>query len=254
MQFKQTKWQISIVDVVLSIIIILFIALMAVPDYWWPQSHPVNRATYTKCMSNMMNISKALKMYKLDYGAYPETIAGLVQTGSNGVVPFDKAKGGLHGMYGMKVVEVFHCPSSEISSQSAFVEVKEADKTRRFYAIDSYDVQVAEKTGNRIKAGPEAIRYTKSWASSMDDVSKYPPDPSVKKDALKTQEEDYARQLKWRDPADDTVVSWCSNHVKKQGKVIVIFLGGTARPFLREVVEGKDGRSGSRWRTRIPRL
>jgi hypothetical protein len=247
------KRGINIVDIIAVAIILIFIALLTIPAPWPHRGQPANQTT---CMSNLMNISMALKMYQLDHHAFPDTLAGYVQTDENGVVPFSKAKGGLHGDYGMRTSEVFRCPNPPlVTSETAVVEVSYGGKTRKYYAIDSYDICTPGKMSTKAKVGFEAARYRKSWADSEAAVGKYPPFPLGIKDSAKLREEDYKKQLKWRDPPDDTVITWCSNHKKMNGgRVVVIFLNGTCKLIPAIDVEGPDGRSGSRWRTKIPPL
>src|SRR5690606_15464724 len=95
-----------------------------------------------KCMSNLRDVYMALEMYKTDYGAFPDTIVGYVQKDRNGIVPFDKTKGGVCVLFGKNFIDCFHCPKVSETSFTSINEISVNGKTKRYYRFDSYDTHI----------------------------------------------------------------------------------------------------------------
>lgn len=98
----------------------------------------------------------------------------------------------------------------------------------RFYKFDSYDVNPLiqrDGTGEAIaKIDPSkwVVRYQRQWIGVVKDSKNDSSLPTDKARQL------YQDQMIWRNPSDDSVVTMCSHHATK-GKVIVLYLSGTAK-------------------------
>jgi hypothetical protein len=108
------------------------------------------------------------------------------------------------------------------------------------YAYDSYDAFVVGP-GNSgsysISTSNASRRYDTNWAESAGAIlastyQPYPPNGTIANDDTLAAE-DYARQLKFRNPPGDTVITWCSYHEGEngKGKSLVLFLDGSVDIF-----------------------
>lgn len=86
----------------------------------------------------------------------------------------------------------------------------------KLYAYSSYDSQVP--TGKTIREA----HYTLSWLS-------------VKTENFAQTDSDYIRQLKWKFPPEDTIITWCSFHRDANGE-------GKTGPGSKDLVLFLDGR------------
>jgi hypothetical protein len=120
------------------------------------------------------------------------------------------------------------------------------------YAYDSYDVYYPDMVGENavVTVNATAIRYYRNWAPDRDSVGTLPPHPPGTTDSDSLRDYDYKRQLRFRAPSKDAVVTWCSYHGagKLRGKDPVLFLSGTCDTIPAVEIEGLDGTTGSRWR------
>lgn len=96
----------------------------------------------------------------------------------------------------------------------------------RFYKFDSYDVnpfiQKDVGTGEaiaRIDPNQWVVRYQRQWLDVINNPS------TITNDKARQL---YQDQMIWRNPSDDAAVTMCSHHAAK-GKVIVLYLSGTAK-------------------------
>lgn len=182
------------------------------------------KARQSTCMSNLRQIGQALQVYKMDNKKYPE-ILGAAVTDTADPAPFQNQMntGGLYGDY-IKSPQVFHCPSSLLIDTQDYATYTNKDQqtdTVNVYSYDSYDFYVVDKDAYTDVSGHKlytdvSLRYTTSWADTQNTLK----------------DSDYARQLKFRNPPADTVVTWCSNHAtnpqgtEPSGISIVLFLDG----------------------------
>jgi prepilin-type N-terminal cleavage/methylation domain-containing protein len=196
-----------------------------------------NNAKKTQCMTNMYNVAQALKMFKQDNGYYPASLAGEVQydPSTSAVIPLDRTTGNGTGLFpdytkGGSGYKTFHCPLSPTSKTDA---VTTADG-KSYYAYDSYTVYTSLPVNPGTPLAGDK-HYRTDWAPTLADVAggtpglkPYPPGTT---DGAELQTYDYKRQLKFRYPPDDTLVTWCSYHERvgdARSMVPVLFLTGTA--------------------------
>jgi prepilin-type N-terminal cleavage/methylation domain-containing protein len=181
----------------------------------------VHKAT---CTSNLHQIYQALKIYKDDHGTYPDALYGFATSaGQNGGTTQVL---GLYPQY-VKSNDIFHCPLSPYPLNStvtlqgvpptpgAFVN---RFPSRLYPAWDSYDGQVEpSKVG-----APYNVKYVKHWSN------------------LNIGFGDVPKQLLYKNPPEDTVVTWCTYHrdylqgtdQPQTGSLdIVLFLDGHVKPI-----------------------
>jgi type II secretory pathway pseudopilin PulG len=182
----------------------------------------VHKAT---CTSNLQQIGVALKLYKDEHnGVYPDALYGFNTPGGNGVAPQQVL--GLYPQY-VREPAIFRCPLSPYQLNSTATLPGQLPDTRyagkypqRIYpAWDSYDGQVEPNKINN----PYIVKYARH-------VSGQPPGYS-----------DNPRQLLYKNPPEDTVVTWCTYHrdyvsgtaaaIPQTGSLdLVLFLDGHVKP------------------------
>lgn len=180
------------------------------------------KANQTSCMSNLHQIGVALKLYKDEHnGAYPEALYGFTTPAGNNQ-PAQTVMG-LYPQY-LNNQQIFRCPMSPYQMNNAqplqgvlpttrFVNMPD----RVYPAWDSYDGQVEpNKVGN-----PYMVKYLRHWSGQQPGFADNP------------------RQLLYKNPPDDTVVTWCTYHrdyvagsaMPQTGSVdLVLYLDGHVKP------------------------
>lgn len=189
-----------------------------------------NKARMNKCVTQLHQIGLGVQMFKQDNRRYPDMLAVPVHyDGSENVIPMDRVtqnKSNLACLYPEYVkggARMFHCPNSkEIDAAKADTD---PGTGWQFYPYDSYDFM-------RLDASRVQQHYTRSWcilgegetniAQAVQNV--IPDNPPVTGDATT----DYERQLKFRTPPDNTVVTWCSYHESGNltGRAPTLYLDG----------------------------
>lgn len=206
----------------------------------------------TQCMTNLHDLAMALSAYRMDYGSYPATLGGHVKRDAHRkVVPLEKTRtaGSLAWEY-VRTVKSLHCPLSGTSDTAAVVQLLRDGKVEEYYAYDSYDVFCGREpvmSGRPVRVGPEAIRYTKSWAGDRESVGRFA--AYGKKDTAELRAYDYGRQMRFLKAPGSTVVTWCSYHASRDTDYVpILFLDGHCDKVPIGDIEGDQGRGGSRWR------
>jgi prepilin-type N-terminal cleavage/methylation domain-containing protein len=205
--------------------VIAIIAILAAIIF--PVMSTVRRNVWkTQCTTNLHSIAQALKLYKDDWRVYPDALFGYVLPGDS-----QPRQTFLYPQY-IKELSTFRCPLDfertdnptllpgvDPVTGSAFVPwmFRSANLSAgvQFYAWDSYD-------GTRVPHpnGAYQVHYMRKWT------------PGNKPDFR-----DDPRQLLYRNPPDNTVVTWCtyhrfySNGQPEQGSIdLVLFLDGHVKP------------------------
>jgi hypothetical protein len=154
----------------------------------------------------------------------------------------------------VKSAKGVHCSLSQVTKTDA---VTVLNNTYEYYSYDSYSLYTAGLTSPAAATSWD-MRYTLSWAPNLqavDDLNASPPGTQKTPELAAA---DYKRQLKFRQPSDDTVVTWCTYHRRvgdARSMVPVLFLDGHADLIPAVQVEGQNSSQepGSRWRTQPKR-
>jgi prepilin-type N-terminal cleavage/methylation domain len=94
------------------------------------------------------------------------------------------------------------------------------------YKYNSFDISPEVLSVNPDRLGPAYLpRYSRLWIPALAPGAD-PTDPANFPAGITP--EDYAAQLFWKNPGDDTYVTMTTHHVPK-GKVLVLYLSGTAK-------------------------
>ncbi|NLC57895.1 MAG: DUF1559 domain-containing protein [Armatimonadetes bacterium] len=185
----------------------------------------------TECMANLHQIATAIKLFKLDEREYPPDLSERPIPGTErwfGPVdaqgrPAKSAPGyGLATLYPdyIQSLRTFNCPNNETDSlaaeggQNPPVTQAEAQSATgiSYNSYDGWDLALGQ------------LRYDRLWRPT----------------ALGALDRHYRRQLYWRYPPEDTVVTWCIFHrdvdpndpapvLSTKDRDIVLHLDGTAR-------------------------
>jgi prepilin-type N-terminal cleavage/methylation domain-containing protein len=173
-----------------------------------------------QCTSNLHSIAQAIKMYKDDYRLYPEALYGYGYAGGGGrtfLFPnYIKDKSG------------FRCPINpeRLDSQKLFPGYNAISNTAvtaegtttgvTYFAWDSYDGSVMPPNSANAQY---VVHYLRKFTPG------------------RTGAADEPRQLIYRNPPDNTVVTWCTYHrdwtngQPQQGSMdLVLYLDGRVKP------------------------
>lgn len=157
----------------------------------------------TECMANLHQIATALKLYKLDERAYPYDLSETsLNPGPNqrrlipgerwfgpvdaGGEPTKASPGyGLASLFPdyIESIGTFNCPNNEASTLDTGDPDARAPRFT-YQSYDGWDPMLLQ------------LKYHRLWRPSP----------------LGARDPDYARQLYWRYPPEDTVVTWCTHH------------------------------------------
>jgi prepilin-type N-terminal cleavage/methylation domain-containing protein len=187
----------------------------------------VHKAT---CTSQLHDIAVALKLYKDDHnGVYPEALYGFLDADSGKEVNY------LYPQY-IKEKQIFRCPLAPYNLNETGLtdpnntfhpttgrpfrqyEARQRYPNRRYNVWNSVDGQFEPP-----KSTQYVVKYLRHWSNQRPGFSDVP------------------RQLLYKNPPEDTVVTWCTYHrdwnlnsnppEPKTGSIdLVLFLGGYVRP------------------------
>lgn len=254
--FTRKQSGFTMVELLTVIAIIAILAAIIFPI----MSSAKASARKTQCISNMEQIFQALQLFKADEHRYPDFIAGPVAWRVPGdAYPLTESKGvtvngtlvSLYPEY-IKASTDLKCPLSRASSRDIQVDPMYAALNAmdwvgrtpplRFNGEDlgngnvpfnlytgcSYDIQLPKG------ATEYEVHYSTVWSSEDSvTVTTAISDPSMREAALATIE----RQLRWKNPPSDTMITWCSLHRDAAGdgtpangsRDIVLFMDGNVK-------------------------
>ncbi|MFQ3548865.1 MAG: prepilin-type N-terminal cleavage/methylation domain-containing protein [Armatimonadota bacterium] len=226
------------------------------------------RAKQNQCMTNLKQIAMGAQMFKQDNRRYPLTLGpqAYVEVGGTAkkwveatdqtplLFENTKSYAGKESLFPeyVNTIQIFHCPATKTTNSQDISVYQLEGIDVAVYTYNSYDSFLISTTpdGN---VGPANIfqnnvepRYVRKWAGNVAQVATLPPYPPGTNDSPSIQQQDYERQLFWRNPPGDTVLTWCSYHEGSdlKGRSIVVFVDGHVDQIpAREVNE-------SRWRVR----
>jgi len=201
------------------------------------------------CMSNLHSIIQAEKMYKDDWRVYPDALYGIAYCyPPYPPYPPDPNCGGgagtrLYPDY-VKDEKIFNCPESPSKLDNRAV-VSVVDRMTgqpavgvdpatgqvaqcRLFEFSSYDFQYRP---NRDMSGLREVHYRRKWTTGAAGITDDP------------------RQLIYKEPPDNTVVTWCLYHSymdangvpAKDSMALVAFLSGRVQKIPAEILSGWPG-------------
>lgn len=229
----------SLVELLTVIAIIAILAAVIFPV----MSKVKDTARMNQCMTNMQQIGTAMSMFKQDNRRYPMFIGGQFIPGKTQENAKDQPSA-LFPEYVKSSWKLLHCPSSTITSTKDKIVCGQQVEVYAYNSYDAYPVgNPTESGGIKVYTGEQ--HYVLGWAATLGDVAAsglrcYPP---TEEDNETIRKEDYARQLRFRNPPGDTVVTWCWNHASNnsaagwRGRAPVLFLDGSCENMPAEEVQ-----------------
>lgn len=226
MRTSQARRGFTLIELLTVIAIIVILAAILLPVL----GRVREQSTRTECMSNLHQIATAIKLYKLDERGYPLDLTERpIPPNERWFGPAD-AQGrptregpgyGLATLYPdyIQSLRTFNCGDNETDSlaaeggQNPPANQAEAQSATgvSYNSYDGYDLPLQQ------------LRYDRYWRDPVSALDRH-----------------YRRQLCWRYPPEDTVVTWCVFHrsfppddltatISPKDKDIVLFLDGTTR-------------------------
>lgn len=230
-------------------------------------------AKKTQCISNMHQVWAALKSFQQNEGRYPDFIAGPMNlAGSTDLKDVSGVVNGravsLYPEY-IKSVNILVCPVAirngtrrEFVShmtlndpmhsksrpqwsgkpESGFRATGMSGKAAyRVYPFSTYDIQIPRN----VSSSQYEVHYSPVWQDpeGMELPLWVPNHP------------EFVRQLRWKIPPEETVVTWCSYHRELRGSRevqpgsmdLVLFLDGHVKPIPTLPLYGNDPATGNWW-------
>jgi prepilin-type N-terminal cleavage/methylation domain-containing protein len=198
--------------------VIAIIAILAAIIF--PVFSTVRKNVYkAQCTSNLHSLAQALKLYKDDWKVYPEALFGFYN-------PDSQAPGRIQTFLWPQYIReksAFRCPlAPERSTESTRLmqtlqPVTGEGWKYQYFAWDSYDGSIVPHNSPN---GLYQLHYLRKWSPGGIGF------------------QDDPRQLIYRNPPDNTVVTWCTYHrdysgqQPAQGSIdLVLFLDGHVKPI-----------------------
>lgn len=241
----------SLVELLTVIAIIAILAAVIFPVMGTVRE----RARQNQCITNLKQIAMSVVAFKGDNRQYPRVLSTVAVP--DRLMEQAKSSDYLFGEY-INTIKIFHCPSAKVNNSRDVAQYLEKpydapgpqNALVTTYAYDSYACYLktfSPKPGTPPSYDPTMTmpRYATSWVKSdgmpngvewLGSAGAPPADGTfATAEAVEAAaQEDYARQLKFRNPPGDTVVTWCSNHegtgpgtaMTPRGMALVLFLDG----------------------------
>ena len=208
----------TLIELLTVIAIIALLAAMLFPVMATVRA----KANQSSCQSQMADIVRALKMYKDDWRVYPDALYAIQY-------PNRAMETRLYPDY-VKDQKTFNCPysPSKLRNTGAAQPINPMTGAPTPYALvefSSYDFQYRPNTS---MSGTQELHYNLRWN---------PGTPGLGDDP---------RQLIYKNPPDNTVVSWClyhadmqANGMPPQGRMaLVAFLSGRVQTIPAQQLAG----------------
>lgn len=252
----------TLVEILTVIAIIVILAAVLLPVL----GRASEQSNRTHCLSNLHQIATAIKLYKLDERGYPYDLQEVVvaspsprpwipgerwfgsgtDADGDGLVDTPDRRNSGYGLatlypHYIENIRVFNCPNNDTDvlkdtemadpPDPPITEAQAEALTRwSFQSYDGWDTALNQ------------LKYDRYWRNEPADGD--PPDRH------------YIRQLRWRYPPEDTVLTWCTYHravidptdpqienLRKTDRDLVVYLDGTTRvvPSWSEIAEQGSG-------------
>ena len=248
MRTRSRKSGFSLVELLTVIAIIAILAAIIFPV----MNAVRQRAQETDCMTRLHQLELGLRLYKTDNRKFPPVLCAAKKDIAGNLETFENAKGDyLYAEY-VKTIRAFHCPASKVTSTAEWATYPsvpyDPDNSGAVivYAYDSFDCQVSGIADSGTGQYPNAEQhYALDWAPNPAYLAPGgggPPADIAAGTSASVAQYDYERQLKFKTPPDDTVITWCSNH-SNGDRSLVVFLDGH--------VGGYQGRVANSYKWRI---
>jgi prepilin-type N-terminal cleavage/methylation domain-containing protein len=200
----------------------------------------------SQLVSNMKAIQASLGIYKADENGYPPTLGPVIIEGNN-----DNQYGGMYPEW-VRDRGTFHSPNLDLDADQfnapILVEVDTRAVARRagdhsepaqlsgsrMFAWNTMDGSIVRNGSDETSAWRYVLHYSRVRTTDRNDP-------------------DYKRQLSFRNPPEDTVVTWNDTFVdytdpdNPRGDLFVLFLNGTVKKYnVRD--KGIRDLNGAYWR------
>lgn len=231
----------SLVELLTVIAIIAILAAIIFPV----MARVKQNANETNCATNLHQIAIGVQMFKQDNRRYPNLLSVEAIPGQR--LEDCKGQDGVLFAEYVKSEQIFHCPSSKVTNSSDIISYEtvpgDPNSVKNVYAYDSYSCHL---TGIALTS-PVEPHYRLSWVPPMSPdqavgwiaSSGLKPYPLGTDDNNAIRQQDYERQLRFRNPPDSTLIAWCANHETREGadpagwrgNALAVFLDGSVDKF-----------------------
>lgn len=192
----------------------------------------------TACISNMHQLAVAMKLYKQDNRRFPmDLVTNPIPSGATWYVNAQNLQDKKFGGYGIGAlfpdyvsnIKVFNCPDADADTPGS--DPANDAKDMAFDSYDGLDPAIASMAGSfnntdvaytdgNFDQSRIGVKYAQIWIASTSGL-------------YRTER----RQMLWRNPAEDTVLTWCHRHraqpddttVRASDKDLVVFLDGSSQ-------------------------
>lgn len=166
------------------------------------------RGRQAQCISNLNQLQQGLKMFKNDNQHYPAVLSAYAEQGKS----LDNVREGFLFREYVKTPKGFNCPDSGVADMTLTVPdpmaaagISTANRPATLpggqpAALYQYDSYSSQSIGGQVQP-----RYTLGWANTQQEVVSLGV-PAADADLF------FMRQMKFKNPPDDTVVTWCAYH------------------------------------------
>jgi len=216
----------------------------------------------SSCMSNLHQIAVAIKMYKQDWRGFPKDISEW-NWGSTGAPAGSRWFGSADANgnptkqtpgYGIATlfpdyvsnIRCFNCPNNDVNDitdpANAASGGSGGNDYQAYNSYDGYDPLFWADGNSHTVATGSYLKYDREpWAAAA-----YASGGVISRDQAR-------RMLKWREPAEDTVITWCSQHrndpasgsPRTSDMDLIVYLDGSTKSVKSNPGAGESGHGSS---------